>query len=317
MKRTTRATGAVLLGTLLVASTTGCQDDETTASGRAGAVDAPPPSAPAPHDTVPAPDAGDLARAPSKICDGSSTIRFAQVTAGGGQVLPGSQVLNENGFSFFIIDGSCHYWAKGGQFADVKAGVLTPDEELRLYDDLRVESWPELKETCTGRVMDGASSFFRLGTSRIVVPSGCSGQDSVSPLAEIESAFNAHAASLSGRGTPVDGPVRLVLVAVPVDISWNDLVTNAAAAWPLMRPAAQFATSAEHASQYRAGDSMLVEIPDAGLLRAIRRTFMASGNALYTGGYVPIRDDAGNRYQLFVRDTVPMEDESGLLGPND
>jgi hypothetical protein len=55
-----------------------------------------------------------------------------------------------------------------------------------------------------------------------------------------------------------------------------------------------------------------VDPPDADALRSIRRAFLDSGGALYSGGFVPIIGAAGEKYELFVRDSISLEDAQGL-----
>jgi hypothetical protein len=118
--------------------------------------------------------------------------------------------------------------------------------------------------------------------------------------------------ALYDEGEAVTGPARYVLVADP-ESAWSSLVTDSAAAWPLGIAASSVAMSVDDASAYRPGMSQLASDVDAAALRAIRRNFVGSGKLPLTGGFVPVVTNDNALYQLFVRDSIPLEDATGML----
>jgi hypothetical protein len=67
------------------------------------------------------------------------------------------------------------------------------------------------------------------------------------------------------------------------------------------------------ADQYQPGSSLVATEADAEALRRVRRAFVDAGKLPLTGGFVPVKSSTGDQYQLFARDTIPLEDEKGLL----
>jgi hypothetical protein len=47
---------------------------------------------------------------PSRICDGSGSIRLAYRSSAPGRVVDYTAVLSELGYDFLYVDGGCHYW---------------------------------------------------------------------------------------------------------------------------------------------------------------------------------------------------------------
>jgi hypothetical protein len=132
----------------------------------------------------------------------------------------------------------------------------------------------------------------------------------VRPLA---AAARAELAARYAAGAPVEGAVRFVLVAEAPDVTWPSLVASAAAPWPLATAPDALAISLDAAQRYLAGSSRIAMPPEADSLRALRRNFEARGGPQLSGGFIPVTGAGGSRYELFVRDAIPLEDAGGLL----
>ncbi len=69
---------------------------------------------------------GDVApdAAPARLCDGTLQPRLIYLNTGGGP-LPSTAAFTEaNGIAFFVIDGTCHYWAGESYLKGIHTGVL-------------------------------------------------------------------------------------------------------------------------------------------------------------------------------------------------
>ena len=175
------------------------------------------------------------------ICDGSTAIRFSFRNIGGGQVLPGSQVLSENGFNFLIVDGQCHFWARPDQDSDAREGDLSEERANRLSSTLKLSSWGKLRGDYTDSLCDGPTREYRFADSKIAVYSTCAGGSS--PVNWLLNPALSQLQAIYDTGTPVGGPVRFVLMAEQDGVVWSSSVINLAAHWPLASDPASVAWS--------------------------------------------------------------------------
>jgi len=233
--------------------------------------------------------------------------------AGAGQTLPGSQVMTENGSRFLLVEGSCRAWFLEDPASDVRTAQLSADAAQALAADLRLADWEDLRGEYVRNLCDGNSSLLRFGVTRIVIASACGGPDHAAAVTGLEDAARSSLAAAYAIAEPAGGPVRFVLVAEPADVIWPPLVAAAAAPWPLALAPEAVALSSDAAQRYQPGSSLALAPPDAERVRELRRRFFAGGGGPLSGGFIPVLDAAGARYQLFVRDTIPLEDATGLL----
>jgi len=245
------------------------------------------------------------------ICDGSTAIRFSFRNIGGGQVLPGSQVLSENGFNFLIVDGQCHFWARPDQDSDAREGDLSEERANRLSSTLKLSSWGKLRGDYTDSLCDGPTREYRFADSKIAVYSTCGGGSS--PVNWLLNPALSQLQAIYDTGTPVGGPVRFVLMAEQDGVVWSSSVINLAAHWPLASDPASVAWTFDQANNYQPGSSNSAAPPDADALRSIRRSFVTAGTTQWTGGFVPILGPRDEQYEFFVRDSIGLEDAQGLL----
>lgn len=119
---------------------------------------------------------GDAAWTP--ICDGSEGLRLAVVL--GGSSLTGPQIMNEIGFAYVYVLGTCEYFAlpltadgPGGQWPDARTGVLDLANEEALsravdYGNLAdyAGAWsdPEELDASTLYVSDGVHTMSCYGS---------------------------------------------------------------------------------------------------------------------------------------------------------
>lgn len=115
------------------------------------------------------------------------------------------------GRRFLIIDGSCRYYAGYGNLGQVRTGVLTPDELDAINAELLTGPWETIDGVHNARVGADAwtDSLWRDGIGGSCFLS-CDGPASAELTAMLATAFRWEA-QLRERGTPLDGPVQLVL----------------------------------------------------------------------------------------------------------
>lgn len=251
------------------------------------------------------------------ICNGEPSVRLAFRRGGGGQSLPGSQVMSENGFQFLLVEGSCRAWFLKDPASDVRTVQLSAVAAQALAADMHLVDWEGLRGEYVRDLCDGPGSLLRFGATRIVIASGCGVPDRAAAVTWLEDAARRSLSDAYATAEPVGGPVRFVLVAEAPDVTWPPLVAAAAAPWPLAVAPETLALSIDAAQSYQPGSSRTLAPPDADRVRELRRRFFAAGGGPLSGGFIPVLGTAGARYQLFVRDTIPLEDATGLLHVDD
>jgi hypothetical protein len=247
------------------------------------------------------------------ICNGANAIRLVYRFVGGGTELPGKRVLSENGYEFLLIDGRCRYWALKDQYSDVRQGELSASDAAALEHDLNLPAWTGLQGDYTVNLCDGTAPWLRFAETRIRIHAACDRSDNAARVIWLQDVVRHRLALLYERAQPFAGPIRLVLVSEANDVTWPPLVEQAKTSWPARQDPASWALTLSAAENYVAGSSRLVEGPDAALLREAKRRFYEGGGIAYSGGFVPVIGPRGERYQLYLRDSIPLEDSSGLL----
>jgi hypothetical protein len=265
----------------------------------------------------PAQDASVEAAAvtPRTLCDGSDDLRLFVFMSGGGPTEPARQVLIENGFNFILVDGHCRFWVKPDEsiFETVRTGVLDAETLAEFVADFRYDRWPDLNRVGAygTSLPDGGSVIFVDPETSITCQTVCSGPSTPPDVEAMRLANNAWNARLWSIGEAVTGDVRISVIESNRDpASLPPLWTPPL--WPLSTPIASVVVSEADIPALRFGDGVLMTGADAEALRAMRRHFLDSG-ARRTGIGMLVHDDAGQLYEVNVRDTTPFEDERGLV----
>ena len=139
---------------------------------------------------------------------------------------------------------------------------------------------------------------------------GCGSPDAGAAVS-LATAVRDHVEKLYAAGLPVSGPARYVLVTQDGD--WSAAVQAQATPWPLTLPAASAALTTAQAYMYQRGSSSVATGDEAASLRNIRNASVSTNVRMLTGGYLPVVDETGARYQLYVRDAIPPGKPQGLL----
>jgi len=257
-------------------------------------------------DSVPVPDV--------HICDGSEGLRFGiTLQADVGEMPSGVAVELELGHSFLYVDGSCHYWTGtlnpergGGDLTAYHEGTLSESDALALEEDTLYARWEEL-EGIYGEGPSGGAMIFGLDGEHVV---GCFFDCTKSSAPELDGALMERSKEWLERlhrgGAPVTGPMRIRTESIyPVVQKTVD--------WTLSVPPADLVVGSERLLEL--GDSPLIE-DEANLaaLRAIRELYLGD-TELDNIPYVLATDPSDpEAYYLFAfRDTIPLEDEHGLI----
>ncbi len=275
---------------------TGCGLSSMVPTGADGPPDAGP-------DAGPPPDAAPVF-ADRRICDGSDGLRFAYRRFIGFALPAPYRIFSELGGPFLYIDGHCHYWVSDAHAIsadqDIRTGVLDAASEERIAQATHFASWPALENafTCTEQPpLDGGGTFFSDGSFRPMCPYCVS--EAVSELVEMcGGATDALQAQLFAQGQPLDGPVRLFMSTQSVASEPGRVD------WPLASDPAAIAAATTQVTL------RIDDLADARVLRALRASHHAAFPIFES---IPVRDGAGQLYQLFLREVLPFENDEGLV----
>jgi len=251
--------------------------------------------------------------APQKICNGEARITFSFVTLLPlSDTEPGSQLVWENGSSYLRIDGQCRFWTFGtsqgnSPLDDIRTGTLSAADADKIAADLRFGEWAGLQGD-HGRGFNGATAaMLSNGVSEVVCWALCTHPNAPAAMRDLFTKATTVLDRLSALGQPMTGPVRLALQNRQGDAPDFPYPT---VPWPLTRALTDFVIPFGIA---KAGSSFKVEGADADELRKLRRGHRNSA-ALKSGvAFVPIKQGTGPLHSLYVRDTLPYEDATGLL----
>jgi len=254
------------------------------------------------------------------LCDAlgdPSSVRLLYRIGGGGQVLPGSQVVSENGFEYLAVMGDCTYHAyvgarRTGRWGEVVTGRLAPQGVADLDAELRLSDWESIAGDHYLPSCDASSIEYTYEDDRVRLLPSCHGErDSASQLDWLRAAVRAALDRLVAAGTPTTGAVRYVVVRDETSVP-DALEYRNAPPWPLARPIGGVAVSEAAAGDYRPGASHRADGADAAAMRAIRAAFLRGEIGFADAAYLPVVD-AGARFRLFIRDASVLEGDDGLL----
>lgn len=253
------------------------------------------------------------------LCVGQAGVALAyQVIASASRVEGGAQVLFDNGSWFLFVDGDCRYWTlpaeAPGEWADVRTGTLNSTEAAELAADLAVEKYARLAGIHQDErepIADAPTIRFHDGVHRVECGSGCSG-DVPNVLATAATAGLDWVELLWQRGKPVQGPVRVIVVR----LGEGPRLLGPPAPWPAGDVAA-VAITEEEAVRLEFGEGVLFEGTKADSLRKLRAEYRDGLHGNWYYRYIPIDDPTGESagYRAYVRDTLPFEDDRGIVVP--
>jgi hypothetical protein len=255
----------------------------------------------------------------SKVCDGSTAIRFwfANI-AQGSRLLEGHALLEENGTSFFIVDGQCHFVSNAAAegWTDYREGSLSAADAIELERSVNYRAWSTVagKVWQNSDVQDASTLAFSNGSIWI----GLRGWLTSSGLPELPAALwtwqNTMFAKLAAMGQPTTGSVRYRLFKREFFG-----VKYPTAAWPLPSDPSALAETGEDLAANAYGKGRLANAQETASLRALRHTYVQNhpGGFPLAVDFIPIGmpGDSVPDYLLFVRDTTSFESMTDGLIP--
>ncbi len=222
----------------------------------------------------------------------------------------------ENGAWFFYVDDSCQYWARtpGGAWAETRTGILTSTQELALAARLGSSTWGAWAGEHVPRdgIYDADLIALMPGMqldSMILCFGGCGGEPVPPGLQTAASEIMPIAAELWSTGVAVTGDVRYQVVREETDPLPVDYLD-----WPLGFSASDVAISELDAARASWGQGRSATGTDAASLRALRQQYLGSTTPELVP-QIPVKDANGDRYKVFLRDSLPQEDAAGLVRP--
>ncbi|RYE92568.1 MAG: hypothetical protein EOO75_06400 [Myxococcales bacterium] len=234
---------------------------------------------------------------------------------------PGSRLLLEPGLRSFYVDGHCQFWATSPMsdgyypWQPIRTGTLTAAQAQQLAADAGYDQWPAGRGDYTdGTQFDAPFTYLFDRDGKTSCAVACR-PDAPAFVASMMTTMRDWHTTLYAQGTPVTTPMR----ARSVELLLND-PPYTVLPWPLATQveAIEYDPSV---SEYL-GDAPLITDPaDLVKLRQLRSDVLAL--PLVPPGPAPrfavrqVLDGEGNlakmRYRVFFRDTLPFENEHGLI----
>ena len=260
-------------------------------------------------------DAGDSSANPSDAtvpnilnCEGGDEVVLSYLTQVTAAVVAGSEVLWDNGTQFFLITGSCQYYAQLGKWEPITTGSLGVEEVNGIAERLQLKQLLERPQYCT-QTVDALKK--RLGLGERYSQQGLCPGEVEDPLNQAFDEAVDVTRELHQAGSGISGAVRFTLLHRSKLVPEEDQDYEDGVEWPLGDPMV-FANPAESEDILEV-DEHLVEDEGASKLREIRNA--AAAKDPYRQ-FIPIVQGDGARFQLFVRDSLPRyEDDGGVLEP--
>jgi hypothetical protein len=247
--------------------------------------------------------------APLRICDGTQGVRLAVAIRGGGPSSAGQAMLSENGWQLLLVTGSCRASLLTYHVGPVREVSLSQEQEEALSRALRLGGWASSMRPAGGGCVDAPGISYRFDGQRL--SGAVCGLPAGHPLEELNAAFLSQLQTLAVVATPVSGDVRYLVQRTPSPAPGD---SRAPVAWPLAIPLGSVVQGVAEAQPYTPGTSRRATASEANMLRAISATATAGPSEVGpTFDFTPIVGDDGQRYQLFIRDALPFENDNGLL----
>lgn len=249
-----------------------------------------------------------------------------------------SNVFFENGTRFMFVTGNCEYWVYKGlggegsdiqqRWSDVYTGVLSEGDCIQFQKDLSLgqNRYDCVNYDCTYTGVTDVVEAFLLGDADGALRCGCDcSMDGVQDVYEHQRSWFEH---MLKNGAPHDGKLRGMLVPARDEFSstWVDMpagLEKSAATRELWANMPDF--SSENVSEEWQPDTgapavrgMTIVFPDEyqEQLKELRRRLRNLEFGTRVHG-IPLIDGSGNKYGLFLRPSIPLEDERGLIDPPD
>jgi hypothetical protein len=261
------------------------------------------------------PSAGTAAPRPLLCGEGGAAFAFQYVHLLNDRASPAGQFPSRNGATYLRVDGNCDYWVlRGRDRAAVHEGSLTTSDVEQLTQDVRWEAWPgwysslvkaNVADATLQSFWDSAGTFGCLHQCLEPFPEQAELAQELAPVvAQAETWLD----TLYARGTPLEGPVRILGVD-------SHSEPQAWAEGTLISWQASFDLDSIVFEQETAPiGGVLVEDPDdAAWLRQLNIDAEARYQAIGSfAAWIGVQD--GDRIiRLTISDALPQEDSEGVV----
>ena len=243
---------------------------------------------------------------------------------GGGMISQAYHLFIENGWKWFVVTGDCRYWAFSeilsnsaghNPWADVVHGRLSKDECEELIADTHID---KKCDAWSKGYSDASTLIISNGTETLTCyPSSCQTAGADAHALAVEAKANAAFQSFLSQGEIVDGKLRGYLrmaATTSPGIAQDAFSDFPETALPLPAGMEDYAIDF-----YAYPEPLSIIFPDQfqDALKALRKSVQEGTAVLYREG-IPVRDADGNKYVLYLRQVIGIEDPgTGIISfPN-
>jgi hypothetical protein len=250
---------------------------------------------------------GDVApdAATARLCDGTAGARLVYLNTGGGPLWPTFSFSGAYGHAFFVIDGTCHYWAGESYLKGIHTGVLLPAKADQIARDLHFGEFARLTGVTSLAAPDASTRILSDGTNSIRCTADCTLQTPTQPTpVEYQQAFqrlDKIFRDLYDDGTSAALPIRVIATDPDFD-------SGPAVAWPLSWSPSEVLVSLQSNPAPSAG-RLITSATELATLRQLRQTTAAARPGAFA---IKVRDAADKQFSVLPRDEAPAVVSSGL-----
>lgn len=236
---------------------------------------------------------GDVAPdvAPARLCDGSGSVRLVFANHGGGPLWSTFSFSGAYGHAFFVVDGSCRYWAGQAFLRGIRTGTLTQPRADAIARELHYAAFERLKAFSGRACPDASTRTLSDGTHRV----SCTCDYSHQAPAEYTEAFarvQGVLTELFDGGAQADLPIRV--------IATEPEGGGAVLTWPLGWSPADVLVPLQPNPPANAG-RLVTDAAEVRQLRTLRASFP---NLDHPMG-IKVRDAGGRTFSVYPRDDAP------------
>ena len=245
------------------------------------------------------------------LCESEAGLDLAALSTGGAPAAYGSDVLYENGTHALVVDRSCGYAVRGGLWNEARMGPLTQEDVSSLEETAQLSKWADVQGSYCYAAFDGPDFVFWYRGATIWIRA-CGYPGGPAPALDPREPLRTFAANLYSRGAALAGPVRFALVRRTAELRpGEEDKFRGGQPWPLAGAPANVAAMPSQTEPYPLVPIHVASGADAVTLGSLRAALLAG--TIGNGQFIPIVENDGALYELYVRDVLPFEDESGMV----
>lgn len=220
----------------------------------------------------------------------------------------GRQVLYDNGGIYLFVDAQCNYWVNNPEqiWDETRTGTLDKTAASRLGEAFHLNSWEELNGVWSdpGPIHDAGVLVFDDSVHAVGCAKLCDAPDVPQAVKDMRDALPLVAKDLWQAGSPLTSTLRVIAIRRDGPPAGYQVVE-----WPLARPITEFVLTSDSIGF---GEGILEEdLGSVSLLKELRRGHLRGDHGLFVATIYAA--SAGMHYELYFRDTLPFEDESGIV----